>query len=1131
MSFVHLHVHSEYSMSDAVPDIKGLITRTKELGMDAIALTDHGNLFGAVDFFLEAKKQGIKAIIGCEVYVAPRLLTDKDGKRDAGGRHLVLLAKNEIGYKNLTKIVSRSHLEGFYYKPRTDLEELKKYHEGLIALSGSLSGEIPRKILEGNLEEAEMAIKRYQEIFGSDFYLEIQNHGPGHERQMRIREAYKTLSPKLNVPLVATNEVHYLIEKDAPAQDAMMCVHMGEIIENINRPKFESNQMYLKSPDEMKELFQEFPEAISNTLKIAEACQFQFKLGEYHLPHFDVPEGKTAFSYMSELTWEGLKERYPEITSEIKTRTEFELSVIEKMGYAAYFLIVADFINWAKRNKIEVGPGRGSAAGSIVAYSLGITNIDPLKYALLFERFLNPERISMPDIDVDFCIRRREEVIDYVTKKYGADRVAQIVTFGTMAARGVIRDVGRVQNVPLQIVDRVAKMVPAEIGITLSKALEQNPDLKKAYDSDVVIRNLFSMAQQLEGKVRHASTHAAGVVISKNPLTELVPLAKNEEQVVTQYSMLDLEKLGLLKMDFLGLRNLTMLADARALIKLTHNVEIDLDHLPLDDAKTYETLCSGDTWGIFQLESSGMRGLIKRLKPSTFEDIVALLALYRPGPLGSGMVDDFINNKHGKTEIKYELSELESILKPTYGLILYQEQVMQIASSLAGFSMGQADTMRRAMGKKDAEQMMKLREQFIAGAVAKKVNQDKAAKIFDLCAKFAEYGFNKSHSAAYAVISYQTAYLKTNYPVEFMAAILSSVASSIDKVAEYIDACKTMQIEVMPPDINHSRQSFTVVHGAIRFGFKAIKNLGDGAIESIIKNRDEKGPYISLSDFLSRVDLRLVNKRALEALIKCGAMDEFGKRSGLLKVMETSLESANRRQKTKATGQVSLFGAAMDSGESLQDALPDEPEFPRLDLLKMEKELIGIYVTDHPLNLVAGGRFETKVKNFSRELLELPENSVVKVGGIITSLRKIVTKTNRQMLAGTIEDTKGKFNFVLFPQQYEQWSDYFTEDGIILIEGKVTVNRDEPQVVVEKVEKIEAGSHKQLFHVEIKGIDDAVLLNQLKTLLSSSPGATPVVLHTLDAKVLTDEASWVNVTPALITGISELVGKGRYWVE
>ncbi|MBU0580707.1 MAG: DNA polymerase III subunit alpha, partial [Candidatus Margulisbacteria bacterium] len=1062
-------------------------------------LTDHGNMYGAVQFYLEAINQGIKPILGCEIYLAPRTRFDRQGKIDAAHHHLVLLAKNEKGYKNLIKLVSLASIEGFYYRPRIDLELLKENKEGLIALSGCISGEAAKKILGNNLEGARETIKRYQDIFGEDFYLEIQNHGLPEQEQ--VRQGLKTLTQETGIKLVATNDVHYVNKEDSEAQDTLMCIQTGEMLSNENRLKFLSEDLYLKSTEEMASLFADYPQAIANTLEIADKCQVALEIGKIHLPHFAVPKGETPDVFLEKLCEKGISKKYLEITPQIKERLNYELSVIKKMGYATYFLIVQDFVNFAKQKGIQVGPGRGSAAGSIVAYALNITNVDPLKYNLLFERFLNPERISMPDIDIDFCEIRRPEVIEYVSNKYGKEHVAQIVTFGTMKARGAIRDVGRVQNIPLPEVDRVAKMIPEGPGIALSYALEANPELKEYYQNNAQVRKLIDLALKIEGLSRHAGTHAAGIVISEKPLLELVPVQKMGEQIQTQYSMGDLEKLGLLKMDFLGLRNLTMMADTLEIIKRNQGREIKLEEIPFNDKNTYQLLCRGETKGIFQLESKGMQSIIKDLKPKVFEDVIALLALYRPGPLGSGMVQDYINNKEGKTKVKYTLPQLEPILKETYGLILYQEQVMQIASNLAGFSLGEADVMRRAMGKKKKSEMDKMRSLFIEGALKNKLPREKADYIFDLCAKFAEYGFNKSHSAAYAVISFQTAYLKANYPLEFMAGLLTSVSGEADKVSEYIAECNRMGIEVLPPDINESGKNFTVVRGAIRFGLSAIKNVGEGAIENIILAREKDGSFLSLGEVCLRIDSRTVNKKVLESLIKSGALDSFGKRAALMQILEPTAEWAARIQKERANGQSSLFGDSVKDTTvfTIHDTLPDVAEWPAKEKLKYEKDLLGLYISDHPLRHM-DLPLETLITANSITIKEKSDDTAVVVAGILQGVRKIITRTNKNMMVAKLEDLRGTIPLVVFPgRAFDTCSPFFEEDNVLLIKGRARQNRDEIQIVCESAELLAQKQNQKVFHVELEAVEDKNILGNLQQLLLEHRGETPVIIHTREA--------------------------------
>ena len=876
--------------------------------MHSLAVTDHGNMYAVVDFYLQAKEFGIKPLVGCELYVAPRSRFDKETKEDRSPYHLTVLAKDKTGYKNLLKLVSLASLEGFYSRPRVDRELLEKYHAGLVVLSGCPKGEVPTLLLEGREQKAEEAVNWHREIFGEDYYLEIMDLNLPDFKELRPK--LTEFSRRVNIPLVATNDIHCVRREDAYSQDVLLCIQTNAFLDDEKRLKFNTEEFYLKSGTEMAELFSDIPEALKTTFEIAEKCNLELETGVLHLPNFVVPEGETPESYLEKLAWEGIKKKYGTLLPpETIDRVKYELYTIEKMGYAPYFLIVQDFINWAKEHGIQVGPGRGSAAGSIVSYSLGITNIDPLKYGLIFERFLNLERVTMPDIDIDFCFERRGEVIDYVSKKYGADHVAQIVTFGTMAARGAIRDVGRVQRMPLPEVDRIAKLVPFGPEITLDKALESVKEIKTLYEKDEKVKALIDTARKLEGMVRHASVHAAGVVISQEPLTEYTPLQKIDENVtVTQYSMEDLEKIGLLKMDFLGLRNLTMIGHAVEILKRTQGLELAMNNIPLDDPRTYKLLSEGETLGVFQLESRGMRALIKDLRPSNFDEIIALLALYRPGPLESGMVEDYVKRKNKQIPIRYELPELQPILRETYGVILYQEQVMEIAGRIAGFSMGQADVLRAAMGKKKTKEMAMQKEFFIEGAVKRGVSKHKATELFNLCAKFAGYGFNKSHSTSYAMISYQTAYLKANYPVEFMAALLTSVMGNTDKVTAYIAEAKKMKIKILPPDINESYRNFTVTKEGIRFGLTAIKNVGVAALDSIIEAKETGGHFASFYDFCKRVDTRTANKKVIESLIKAGTFDSFGQgRAFLLATFEKTMNKSSAEQKEIASGQGMLF--------------------------------------------------------------------------------------------------------------------------------------------------------------------------------------------------------------------------------
>ncbi|MDD4503577.1 MAG: DNA polymerase III subunit alpha, partial [Clostridiaceae bacterium] len=1039
-NFVHLHVHTEYSLLDGAGRIEGIVSRAKELGMESIAITDHGVMYGVVDFYKQAKKYGIKPLIGCEVYVAPRTMCDRDPKLDSRQYHLVLLAKNEEGYGNLIKLVSMGFTEGFYYKPRVDMEVLRKYSEGLVALSACLAGAIPEYIMDGNYEAAKNMALSYNEIFGEgNFYLELQDHGI--KEQSLVNQEVVRMSRETGIPLVATNDIHYVKKEDAAAQDILLCIQTGKTVLEEDRLRFQGQEFYLKSPDEMYELFKYIPEALENTLKIAEKCSMDFSFGQVHLPAFDVPEGYTSDTYIRKLCYDGLEKRYIEITNELKDRAEYELSVVTKMGYSDYYLIVWDYVKFAKDNGIMVGPGRGSGAGSLVAYCLGITNIDPIKYKLIFERFLNPERISMPDFDVDFCYERRQEVIDYVVGKYGKDRVAQIITFGTMAARAAIRDVGRALNIPYAQVDMIAKKIPFEIGMTIERAMETNPELKKLYYEDESAKQLIDMSKAVEGMARHSSTHAAGVVISKKAVTEYVPLQMNEDVITTQFTMGTLEELGLLKMDFLGLRTLTVIRDTLELIRAKGIEAPDIDNMEYDDPNVYGMISQGETYGVFQLESGGMTQCFKELKPNCLEDIIAGISLYRPGAMDQ--IPQYIRNKHNPDKLQYMHPSLEHILDVTYGCIIYQEQVMQIVRDLGGYSMGRSDLVRRAMGKKKADVMAKERENFIngivdetgsivvAGCVRNGIPAKTAAEIFDEVAKFAGYGFNKSHAAAYAIIAYQTAWLKYYYPVEFSAALITSVMGNSKKVAEYIQHCKGLDIEVLPPDVNESSVSFTVKENKMRFGLAAVKNVGINAIQSIIKARQEKGRFEGLYDFLKKIDYSVINKRTVESLIKCGAFDCFHVyRSRMLAVYEKLMESIQGQKKSNVEGQISLFDTMEDAEDILGNIYPEINEYPKRNLLSMEKEMIGLYISGHPLEeykselkalvTITTAEFvmdnETEVQEAGGNF-EL-DGKRVTIGGIIVSVKQKTTKTNNMMAFVELEDLYGSLEIIVFPKTY-----------------------------------------------------------------------------------------------------------------
>ncbi len=1052
--FVHLHNHTAYSLLDGASKVDELMKRAKELNMPAMAITDHGVMHGVVDFYKACKKNDIKPIVGCEVYVAPRSRTDRKPGLDDSAYHLVLLVKNETGYRNLCKLESLASLEGFYYKPRVDRELLEQYHEGLIALSGCIAGEVAQRILEENYDAAREAAIWYRDLFGTDnYYFEVQNHGM-HE-QIQVNYYLNQLSQELGIPLVATNDNHYVYQEDAKTQDVMLCIQTGKTLDDANRMRFEGSEFYLKSYDEMQQVLGDYPESLTNTLKIAEQCNFDFTFGENHMPLFDVPEGYTLDSYLDALCREEIQKRYNPVTDEIVQRLEYELGVIKQMGYSGYFLIVWDFIRHARENGIYVGPGRGSAAGSIVAYALRITDIDPLKYDLLFERFLNPERVSMPDIDIDFCYERRGEVIDYVVNKYGRDRVCQIITFGTMAARAAIRDVGRVMNVPIATVNKVTKAIPRDLGITIEKALQASAELRGYCEEDPQIAEMVATAQKLEGLPRQAGTHAAGVVISKEPVDHYLPLQKTpEDWVITQLAKENVEELGLLKMDFLGLRTLTVINKAVDMIRENHGITIDFDTMEMNDVATYQLLCDGDSIGVFQLESSGLRAIMKAVQPTTLEDVIALVALYRPGPLNGGMADDFIDRKHGRKETVYLHPVLEPILQPTYGVILYQEQVMRIASEMAGFSLGEADMLRRAMGKKKPEIIASLKEDFMNGAEKNHIDRDIAAKVFELIEYFAGYGFNKSHSAAYAVVAYQTAYLKAHYPAEFMAALLTSVMDTADRVSFYIAECKRMNIPVLTPDVNESLESFTVTNGSIRFGLAAMKNVGKSAMESIIKERKENGPFTSLQEFCARVDLTHVNKRMIENLIKGGAFDTLeGSKSQLLAILDQCIEQGNEIRRSKESAQISLFDLGEETGLSNRYdpiPLPPIPEFTTQELLAMEKQILGLYVSGHPLDDYQTVIHEKTTISLA-ELTEDHDQQKIVVAGMIDNFKISTTKKGDTMATVQFEDLTGNMDLLVFPKSFVRYRGMIEKDAIVLVKGRYLAQDDNPKISADEI--------------------------------------------------------------------------------
>ena len=1094
--FVHLHIHSEFSLLDGANRIKDLPIRAKELGMDAIALTDHGVMYGAIDFYKACKKEGIKPIIGCEVYVAVRSRFDKEPGIDNKYYHLILLAKNNQGYKNLSKLVSLGFVDGYYYKPRIDREILEKYHEGLICLSACLAGEVNQNLMNGREEEAEKVALWHKSVFGEDYYIEIQNNGI--QEQVLANQRLIKLAKKLDIPLVATNDAHYLKREDAYNHEVLLCIQTGKRMSDPDRMHFDTDELYVKSPEEMSDYFSNFPEAIENTVKIAEKCNVEFEFGHTILPNYDVPqEFATHYDYLKKLCDDGLKERYGENPSkEIIERAEYEISVIKKMGYVDYYLIVWDFIHHAKSKGIPVGPGRGSGAGSILAYCIGITDIDPIKYGLLFERFLNPERVSMPDFDVDFCYERRQEVIDYVSRKYGHDHVSQIITFGTMSARMVIRDVSRVLDVPYSEADALAKMIPNELHITIKKALEQNVELRQRYENEPEIKNLLDIAMGLEGMPRQASTHACGIVITKDPVDTYVPLYVRDNLISTQYIMTTLEELGLLKMDFLGLRTLTVIQDTINLVKQNRGINVEYDK-DMSDPKVYKLWQDGDTVGIFQFESQGITNFMKELKPDCLEDIVAGVSLYRPGPMDQ--IPRYIANKKDPEHAIYTHPALKPILKVTYGCMVYQEQVMQIVRDLAGYSLGRADLVRRAMGKKKLDVMAKEREYFIhgqtdengniiiPGCVRNGIDEQSANKIFDEMAEFAKYAFNKSHAAAYAVVSYRTAYLKAYYPAEFMAATLNSFLGNLDKVPLYIDECKRMNIQILKPEINKSFTKFTVEDGKIRFGLGSIKNVGIPVLEAIVKNREEQGQFKDLADFCERMQNDSVNKKCIESLIKSGAMDEFNQtRATLLASYEDIVDSINTSSKRSLKGQITMFDMGGENDDELEKIKYNYTildEFSEKELLAMEKEMLGLYITGHPLeslrheievqtNINTLQMREAKEEEQETGKVIYKDGQNVKFAGIISSIKKKYTKTNKLMAFVTIEDLYGSCEVIVFENCYMNSSDVLIEDNIVMCEGRLSIREDEDtKIVANKITKFGSKSSR-ILKIDITDISE-----------------------------------------------------------
>lgn len=1118
MSFAHLHVHTEYSLLDGSNKIKECVARVKELGMNSVAITDHGVMYGVIDFYRAAKAAGIKPVLGCEVYVAPGSRFDKEavGSGDDRYYHLVLLAENDIGYHNLMKIVSRGFTEGYYYKPRVDIEVLQEFHEGIIALSACLAGEVQKNILRGMYEEGKAAALRYQDIFGKgNFFLELQDHGM--QEQQIVNQSLLRMAQETGIELVATNDVHYTYAEDVKPHDILLCIQTGKKLEDEDRMRYEGGQYYIKSEEEMRQLFPYALQALENTQKIADRCNVEIEFGVTKLPKYDVPEGYTSWEYLNKLCFDGLKERYPDGDHSLKERLEYELSVIQSMGYVDYFLIVWDFINYARTQGIKVGPGRGSAAGSIVSYCLGITSIDPIKYQLLFERFLNPERVSMPDIDVDFCFERRQEVIDYVGRKYGADRVVQIVTFGTMAARGVIRDVGRVMDLPYAFVDSIAKMVPTELNITLDKALKMNPEFKKLYQEDEQVKELIDMSRRLEGLPRHTSMHAAGVVIGQRAIEEFVPLSLGSDgSVTTQFTMTTLEELGLLKMDFLGLRTLTVIQDAERLAGISSGKTIDINKIDYDDKAVLASIGTGKTDGVFQLESAGMKNFMKELKPQNLEDIIAGISLYRPGPMD--FIPQYIKGKNNPESITYDCPQLEPILAPTYGCIVYQEQVMQIVRNLAGYTLGRSDLVRRAMSKKKAAVMEKERQNFVygneaegvPGCIANGIPEQTANKIYDDMIDFAKYAFNKSHAAAYAVVSYQTAFLKYYYPVEFMAALMTSVIEMPIKVAEYIQVCRKMNIKILPPDVNRGAYGFSVDNGAIRYGLSAIKSVGRPVINALVEEREANGEYRSLKDFIERLT-GTVNKRAIENFIKAGALDCLeGNRRQKMVVYGQIVDSIAQEKKNSFAGQMSLFDlVGEEDKKDYEIRMPDVEEYDKDMILGFEKDVLGIYLSGHPLEKyrnIMEKMISARTIDFQPDdetgIPKVYDGQKVIIGGMITEKTIKYTRNNKVMAFLTVEDLMGTVEIVVFPRDYEKWQTLINEDARVFIQGRVNAEDDKPsKLILEKVRAFDDIPRE--IWIQFKDREDYAQKEQeLLNYLRGSVGTSAVVIYLKDVKAI-----------------------------
>jgi DNA polymerase-3 subunit alpha len=1138
--FVHLHNHTEFSMLDGAARIPDLVEAALAKGFEALAITDHGGMYGVVPFYENAIKQGLKPIIGVEAYITLGSRFDRKPQKEDPNYHLLLLAENMEGYRNLMKLVTSSFMDGYYYKPRIDKELLREHHDGIIALSACLKGEVSSRLLRDDYEGAASAAREYASIFGEgNFFIELMDHSLPEEK--KINPGLVQLGRELGLGLVATNDIHYVERDDSVYHDVLLCIQTNSTLDQEDRLRFSSDQFYLKEYDEMNGLFGEYPDALSNSVDIAARCEVELEFGRYLLPRYQVPEGYDLDGYLEKLAWGGLRELYEEVTPELEERLRYELSVIKDMGFSGYFLIVWDFISYAKKQGIIVGPGRGSAAGSLVAYSLGITTVDPIRYGLLFERFLNPSRRTLPDIDIDFCYKRRPEVIDYVRRKYGEDRVAQIVTFSTMKTRAAIRDAGRVYNLEYGKVDRLAKMVPEVLNITLDKALETSQELHDVYENDETSRSIIDTARKLEGITRQDGIHAAGVVIADDELSLYTPLQRRgaDEEVVTQFDMGAIQKIGLLKMDFLGLRTLTVISDTLENIKRRQGITLDMDHIPMDDTKTYDMLQRGDSIGVFQLESVGMRSLLQDLRPDCFEDLIALLALYRPGPLGSGMVKDFVARRHKRMPIEYLHPDLEPLLKETSGILLYQEQVMRLAVEMAGYTMAEADALRGVVAKSKSEKMKEQKDKFVEGVVARDYPRKLAEKLFELVKHFGEYGFNKSHSTAYAVISYQTAYLKAHYPREFMAANLTSVTGNKDKVPVLVNECRKTGIQILPPDINDSFKEFTPVDEGIRFGLSAVRNLGEGAADKIIAQRRENGPYESLQDFCRRVGSGTVNKRALESLIKSGAFDFLGyTRNHLLKVYDRIADLAAEKQRLLDEGQHSLFG---DEDEDPLADVPIEEELPRDKLLAYEKEMLGIYVTDHPLMQVRE-TLKRHVEMDIADLSELGDGAVKWIGGIITKKTQRLTRKNDLMANLTLEDLTGRVEVTIFPALYLQHKEYLQEDRVVCIKARVEAGEREEDAAAVRVVALDVSEPRlktpeecDLFINMDNSQADKGVMDELKEILGRHPGRTPVKLklksHMAVKVFRLPEEFCVSPDSSLYAEVLSLLGEGCIVLE